>query len=71
MKDPTSNNSITVFIDIRHHVDWIRKLYIKYYNHVRISVSIHTHMYIYTYIILMLMATFTSNLIYFLKNVIN
>ncbi|XP_025208667.1 uncharacterized protein LOC112604026 [Melanaphis sacchari] len=32
MKQPDKNDSVRVFIDIKHHVEWIRKLYIEYLN---------------------------------------
>ncbi|XP_060872108.1 uncharacterized protein LOC132946242 [Metopolophium dirhodum] len=30
MKDPNTNSSIAVFTDVKHHIQWIRRLYDKY-----------------------------------------
>lgn len=30
LKDPNTTNSIAVFTDVKHHIQWIRGLYSKY-----------------------------------------
>jgi len=30
IKDPTTNNSIAVFTEVKHHIQWIRGLYNKH-----------------------------------------
>jgi len=30
MKDPNTDNSIAVFTEVKHHIQWIRGLYNKY-----------------------------------------
>jgi len=31
MKDPNSNNSIAVFTEVKYHIQWISKLFNRYY----------------------------------------